>query len=88
MGARVILRNQKNEVMADFAQPESWEKAPDVIQAPDGALYRQCGRQDRVVSYWPASCQDLPESVSLSLPIDAAGDAAGKRGELVAEEHF
>ncbi len=59
---RVLLRNQHNEVIADFVFPAEWQAAPDILDAK-GKLYRFCGRQDGVLSYWPATLEPVPADV-------------------------
>ncbi len=62
---RIILRNEKNEVIAEFSLPEEWKQqpAPDIIELPGGALLRLYGRQNGVISYTPAVLKKLPAEV-------------------------
>lgn len=65
MKTRVLLRNLLNEVIADFSLPQNWGTSPDIISV-GSRLFRFCGGVDGVVSYWPATSQELPADICVT----------------------
>lgn len=62
---RIILRNSRGEVVAEFPFPEDWPRpGPDIIDV-GGTLFRFFGRQDGLITYSLARVKQLPCGVSV-----------------------